>query len=120
MLSSNLPLRKWVMALYLLNVNLKGVSSMKLHRGLGITQKTAWMMAQKIQGFRLNDAQLSGPGEVDETYIGGKSENMRASKRLNAGPGTVGKATVIGVKEGIYIQFYPNAPHWAAASYPLK
>ena len=34
---SNLPLRKWVVALYLLSTNLKGVSSMKLHRDLGVT-----------------------------------------------------------------------------------
>ena len=97
--SSNLPLRKWVMALYLLNVNLKGVSSMKLHRDLGVTQKTAWMMAQKIRECWLNDAQLSGEVEVDETFIGGRSRNMHKSKRLNAGRGIVGKATVVGAKE---------------------
>ena len=97
--SSNLPLRKWVMALYLLNVNLKGVSSMKLHRDLGVTQKTAWMMAQKIRECWLNDAQLSGEVEVDETFIGGRSRNMHKSKRLNAGRGIVGKAAVVGAKE---------------------
>ena len=36
---SNLPLSKWAMAIYLLNTNLKGVSSMKLHRDLGIHPK---------------------------------------------------------------------------------
>ena len=41
---SKLPLSKWCIAFYLFSTNLKGVSSMKLHRDLGITQKSAWHM----------------------------------------------------------------------------
>ena len=37
-----LPLRKWAFAVYLYVTNLKGLSSMKLHRDLEITQKSAW------------------------------------------------------------------------------
>ena len=40
--SSNISLDKWAIAFYLYMTNLKGVSSMKLHRDLGITQKSAW------------------------------------------------------------------------------
>ncbi len=49
MQSSNLGLRTWIFAMYLMSTNLKGVSSMKLHRDLGITQKTAWHMTQRIR-----------------------------------------------------------------------
>ena len=42
---SKLSLSKWAMAFYLYSTNLKGVSSVKLHRDLGITQKSAWYMA---------------------------------------------------------------------------
>ena len=47
--SSNIPLHKWAIAFYLYATNLKGVSSMKLHRDLGITQKSAWYMAHRIR-----------------------------------------------------------------------
>ena len=98
--SSNLPLRKWVIALYLLSTNLKGVSSMKLHRDLGITQKTAWMMAQKVRECWLEDDNpMSGEIEVDETYIGGKERNKHADKKQNAGRGPVGKTAVVGAKQ---------------------
>ena len=48
---SPLPLRKWVIAFYLMSTNLKGVSSMKMHRELGITQKTAWYMMHRIRTY---------------------------------------------------------------------
>ena len=46
---SKLPLRKWVAAIHLMTTNLNGVSSMKLHRDLGVTQKTAWLMVHRVR-----------------------------------------------------------------------
>ena len=37
--SAKIPIEKWALAFYLYATSLKGVSSMKLHRDLGITQK---------------------------------------------------------------------------------
>ena len=47
--NSRLGLQVWAVAIYLLVTNLKGVSSRKLHRDLGVTQKTAWHLAHRIR-----------------------------------------------------------------------
>ena len=98
--SSNISLRDWAVAFYLFNTSLKGVSSMKLHRDLGIGQKAAWYMGQRIREMWNPVAErFAGPTEVDETFVGGKEGNKHASKKLNAGRGTVGKAAVVGIKD---------------------
>src|SRR3989442_332843 len=46
---SPIKLDKWLCAIWLL-VNAKnGISSYELHRSLGVTQKTAWFMLQRIR-----------------------------------------------------------------------
>ena len=100
MQGSNLPLSKWGLAAYLMTTNLKGISSMKLHRELGISQKSAWHLAHRIRkAWETEKGLFTGPVEVDETYIGGKETNKHASKKLNAGRGAVGKTPVVGMKD---------------------
>ena len=104
--SSNLGYQKWAFAVYIINTNIKGISSMHLSRRLGVTQQTAWHMAHKIRASFTDEAKrvfgfhrFDGPTEVDEAYIGGKESNKHADKKLNAGRGAVGKTAIVGIKD---------------------
>ena len=102
MQGSPLGLRLWVIAIYMMTTGIKGTSSMKLHRELGITQKTSWFMMQRIREAFVEGYYIAMPGpvEVDETYIGGKRKNMPAKKRKQlTGRGAVGKTAVVGAKD---------------------
>lgn len=83
MQSSKLGFQVWAIACYLMSVNLKGISSMKLHRELSVTQKSAWHLAHRLRTALIatDDAGFTGPVEVDEAHIGGKYKNMHAKRR---------------------------------------
>lgn len=99
--SSKVSFRKWAWAIYLHLTSLKGVSSMKLHRDIGVSQPTAWFMLQRIRKAFENDDEppFFGPVEMDEAYFGGKERNKHEDKKLKAGRGPVGKTAVVGAKD---------------------
>ena len=102
MQSSKLGLQKWAIALYMMTTGIKGTSSMKLYREVGIRQATAWFLMQRIrEGFIEGENKpFPGPVEADETYIGGKLGNMSAKRRKEARQKPdLGKAIVVGVKD---------------------
>ncbi len=97
--ASKIPVTKWVIALYLIITARKGISSLQLSKELGITQKSAWFMCQRIREEMQNEDMLAGIVEIDEAYFGGKESNNINTKKLKAGRGTIGKYAVIGMRE---------------------
>lgn len=105
MQDSKLGYQEWAIAAYLYNTNLKSVSSMKLHRDLDISQKSAWHLAHRIRECwdDLSGEPFSAVEsvEVDETYVGGKAKNMHAMVRHEHihGRGAVDKTAVVGIRD---------------------
>ena len=92
---SKLKYRVWAIAVYLFTTNLKGVSSMKLHRDLKVGQKSAWFLAHRIRKAwdRETVEKFAGPVEVDETYVGGKEKKQARQQEIARWTGSRGEAS---------------------------
>jgi transposase-like protein len=104
---SPLGLDKWLMAVWMITACKNGVSSYEIHRAIGVTQKTAWFMLQRIRlamqtgSFAKKMGGEGGHVEADETFIGGKARNMHIAtrKRRITGTGGKDKTAVMGIIE---------------------
>lgn len=101
--NTKINLTAWFLAIWFVTCHKPGISSYQLARDIGVTQKTAWYMLQKIraQMFVTNESKLEGEVEVDETYIGGKNKNRHWDKKVphSQGRSHKDKTTVVGLIE---------------------
>jgi hypothetical protein len=102
---SPIGLDKWLVAMWMIANCKNGISSWELHRALGVSQKAAWFMLQRLRLAMQDDltgGKLGGEVEVDETFIGGKARNMHKSDKRRKGlkgGGPAGKTIVLGMLE---------------------
>jgi transposase-like protein len=99
---SKLPIRTWLLAIWLITSHKKGIASTQLAKDLGITQKSAWFVTHRLryairtQSF---NRPLDGEIEADETFVGGKEKNKHAHQRTGGKQGGKGKVAVLGMLE---------------------
>ncbi|MCH8116433.1 MAG: IS1595 family transposase, partial [Chloroflexi bacterium] len=83
---THLPLRKWLVAIYLIIEGKKSISARQLGRTINVAYKTAWHLSHRIrEALKTPDTLLSGVIEVDETWIGGRArgiENKNKNKTI--------------------------------------
>jgi transposase-like protein len=83
---SHIPLRKWLLATYLMAASKKGMSALQLSRMLGLSYESAWFMCHRIrEGMKpASPAPIGGDNrvvETDETFFGGKAKNRAYAKK---------------------------------------
>lgn len=79
--NSKIPLSTWFAAIYMATSHKKGISSLQLHRELGVTPKTAWFLLHRIRHMVDAPITLSETVQVDETYVSGKAKNRHKKQR---------------------------------------
>lgn len=122
--SSKVSLKKWFMAMYLLEMHKKGVSSMQLARDIEVTQKTAWFMLHRIREMLKEKApeMLEGVVMSDETFVGGKNKNRHHDKKVKKSQGRSfkDKTPVFGLmQEGGFVRCFVVSDTKAASIQPL-
>lgn len=100
---SPIALDKWLASIWMLANAKNGISSHELARSVGISQKAAWFVLQRVRLAMQTGSfkKFSGDVEVDETFIGGKARNMHPGtrKRKITATAVKDKAKVMGVLE---------------------
>jgi transposase-like protein len=112
--SSKLQSIKWILAMYLV-LHKKGISSIQLSKDIGVTQKTAWFMLQRIRlalGLDTVGVVLEGVVSSDESFVGGKNKNRHHDKKVPhcEGRAFIDKTPVLGLMQAEVREFVER-PH---------
>lgn len=80
---THLPLQVWFTAIYFISEAKTSMSSLDLHRKLGINHKSAYLLLQKLNEVMVlseKDRRISGRIEMDDAYLGGKLKGGTAGR----------------------------------------
>ncbi|MGH8115875.1 MAG: IS1595 family transposase, partial [Rhodanobacteraceae bacterium] len=81
--STKLPLRTWVLAMYLLTATKTNLGALELSRYLGVAYSTAWRIKHKIMramAEREAPRRLQGFVQIDDAYLGGERNGGKVGR----------------------------------------
>lgn len=93
---THLKLRTWILAMYLIAQDKRGISAMQLSKQLDLPYNTAWFLLHRIRkamAERDTNYMLTGIVEFDDTYIG------KAKKGSKRGRGTAKTKVLVAVSK---------------------
>jgi ribosomal protein L37AE/L43A len=73
--ASKLPLTIWFLGMYFLTQTKTGMSALELHRHLGVSYRTAWLVKHKLMAVMFEqerDRRLEGIVQIDDAFLGGE------------------------------------------------
>ena len=110
---SKLPLTVWFWAAHLMSTHSNGMLALQLQDQLGVTYKTAWLLAQKLRRSMLNPDRepLEGVVEIDQTEIPFREGDTVFES------GNAGKIIIIGAVEVIERDSNKSKPRRKHAKY---
>ena len=110
---SKLPLTVWFWAAHLMSTHSNGMSALQLQDQLGVTYKTAWLLAQKLRRSMLNPDRepLEGVVEIDQTEIPFREVDAVFES------GNAGKIIILGAVEEIERESNKSKPRRKHAKY---
>ena len=110
---TRLPLTAWFWAAHLMATHSNGMSARQLEDQLGLTYRTAWLLAQKLRRSMVDPDRelLEGVVEVDQAEIPFREGDMFFE------PGDAGKILIIGAVEVIERDTHLSKPRRKHAKY---
>ena len=110
---TRLPLTAWFWAAHLMATHSNGMSARQLEDQLGLTYRTAWLLAQKLRRSMVDPDRelLEGVVEVDQAEIPFREGDTFFE------PGDAGKILVLGAVEGIERDTHLSKPRRKHAKY---
>lgn len=81
--STHLPLTLWMLAMYLVTQSKTNIAALALHRQLGVSWKTAWLLKHKLMEVmqqREAEQALEGDVVIDDAYLGGERTGGKAGR----------------------------------------
>jgi len=96
--SSNLPLTKWFLAMYMITQSKNGISALKLSRQIGASYNATWRLKHKLMQVMLergSEKRIGGRIEIDDSYLGGGLDHNCGHNVVRTVPAVSGFSSTI-------------------------